>query len=290
MGVLEDYAQEESARPIHRRGGLHRSTGGSLECAKINFARFALEHLGSPLGPECDAPAQAALARQRLDASVVGLVEDLDASLCLWEYQFGHHRANADGLRPALRLPRRRALHRLAAARAAVDPGQRIPQHGGSLKHAGKYARRWYSLRAVLRIEAALRPHARLYDYAAGLFRRRADAVARATGVRLLCDDDDAATGYSGAKHKIRRRQGQRGGGEIIAQGNRFSWARAIERTATVSRRHALEAGPGRRVALGARIGAAEPRALRILAGGAELVAAARADRRSRGCHGESDE
>ena len=43
--------------------------------------------------------------------------------------------------------------------------------------------------RAVLRIEAALRPHARLYDYAAGLFRRRADVVVRTTGVRLLCDD-----------------------------------------------------------------------------------------------------
>ena len=42
---------------------------------------------------------------------------------------------------------------------------------------------------AVLRIEAALRPHARLYDYAVGLFRRRADVVARTTGVQLLCDE-----------------------------------------------------------------------------------------------------
>ena len=58
----------------------------------------------------------------------------------------------------------------------------------GGPKHAGKYDEK-VSLRAVLRIEAALRPHARLYDYAVGLFRRRADVVARTTGVRLLCDE-----------------------------------------------------------------------------------------------------
>ena len=157
--------------------GCIEAPSPSLECAKINFPRFALEHLGSPLGAECDAPAQAALARQRLDASVVGLVEDLDASLCLWEYQFGHHRANATDYA-------RRCDCRGAARRASAPVGI-----AGGPKHAGKYEEQ-VSLRAVLRIEAALRPHARLYDYAAGLFRRRADVVARATGVRLLCDDD----------------------------------------------------------------------------------------------------
>jgi hypothetical protein len=160
----------------------------SRECAKINFARFALEHLGSPLGPTCDAPAQAALARQRLDASIVGLVEELDASLCLWEYQFGHHRANATDYarRCDCRGDARRAS---AAASAAALRGNAPLGIAGGPKHAGKYDEP-VSLRAVLRIEAALRPHARLYDYAAGLFRRRADAVKRATGVRLLCDDD----------------------------------------------------------------------------------------------------
>ena len=158
----------------------------SRECAKINFPRFALEHLGSPLGPECDASGQAALARRRLDASIVGLVEDLDASLCLWEYQFGHHRANTTDYA-------RRCDCRGAARRASAPVGL-----AGGPKHAGKYEEQ-VSLRAVLRIEAALRPHARLYDYAANLFRRRADAVARATGVRLLCDGD-APTDYSGAK------------------------------------------------------------------------------------------
>ena len=128
--------------------------------------------------------AAAALARRRLDASVVGLVEDLDASLCLWEYQFGHHRANATDYA-------RRCDCRGAARRASAPVGIT-----GGPKHAGKYDEK-VSLRAVLRIEAALRPHARLYDYAAGLFRRRADAVARDTGVRLLCD---APTDYSGAK------------------------------------------------------------------------------------------
>ena len=159
------------------KAGCIEAPSPSLECAKINFPRFALEHLGSPLGPECDAPAQAALARQRLDASTIGLVEDLDASLCLWEYQFGHHRANATDYA-------RRCDCRGDARRASARVGI-----AGGPKHAGKYDET-VSLRAVLRIEAARRPHARLYDYAAGLFRRRADVVARTTGVRLLCDDD----------------------------------------------------------------------------------------------------
>ena len=138
----------------------------SIECAKINFARFALEHLGSPLGPECDAPAQAALARRRLDASIVGLVEDLDASLCLWEYQFGHHRANATDY--ARRCDCRGAARRAAAAAsAAAAPAG--GNHRGS-ETRGQVRGTRPSLRAVLRIEAALRPHARLYDYAAGLF------------------------------------------------------------------------------------------------------------------------
>ena len=157
--------------------GCIEAPSPSLECAKINFARFALEHLGSPLGAECDEAGQAALARQRLDASVVGLVEDLDASLCLWEYQFGHHRANATDYA-------RRCDCRGAARRALAPAGI-----AGGPKHAGKYEEQ-VSLRAVLRIEAALRPHARLYDYAAGLFRRRADVVTRTTGVQLLCDDE----------------------------------------------------------------------------------------------------
>ncbi|CAH0377843.1 unnamed protein product [Pelagomonas calceolata] len=178
--------------------GCIEAPSPSIECAKINFARFALEHLGSPLGPECDAVAQAALARQRLDASVVGLVEDLDASLCLWEYQFGHHRANATDY--ARRCDCRGDVRRAAAAAsaAALRGNAHVVGITGGPKHAGKYEEQ-VSLRAVLRIEAALRPHARLYDYAAGLFRRRADVVARTTGVRLLCDDD-APTGYSGAK------------------------------------------------------------------------------------------
>ena len=168
--------------------GCIEAPSPSIECAKINFARFALEHLGSPLGPECDAVAQATLARQRLDASIVGLVEELDASLCLWEYQFGHHRANATDYarRCDCRGDARRAS---AAASAAALRGNAPLGIAGGPKHAGKYDEP-VSLRAVLRIEAALRPHARLYDYAAGLFRRRADAVKRATGVRLLCDDD----------------------------------------------------------------------------------------------------
>ena len=44
------------------------------------------------------------------------------------------------------------------------------------------------TLRAVVRIEAALRPHARLYDFADDLFRRRAAAASAATGVRLICE------------------------------------------------------------------------------------------------------
>ena len=167
--------------------GCIEAPSPSLECAKINFPRFALEHLGSPLGPECDASAQAALARRRLDASVVGLVEDLDASLCLWEYQFGHHRANATDY--ARRCDcRGDARQAAAAASAAALRGNAHVGIAGGPKHAGKYDEK-VSLRAVLRIEAALRPHARLYDYAAGLFRRRADVVARATGVQLLCDE-----------------------------------------------------------------------------------------------------
>ena len=148
----------------------------SEDCAGIDFGRFALEHVGSTLGPSCDAPAQAQLARRRLDASIVGLVEDLDASLCLWEFQFGHHRANVTDF--AARCDCRGDVRRASAPVGIA----------GGAKHAGKYEEQ-VSLRAVLRIEAALRPHARLYEYAFELFLRRADAVARATGVRLLCDD-----------------------------------------------------------------------------------------------------
>ncbi len=209
--------------------GCIEAPSPKLECAKINFPRFALEHLGSPLGTECDAPAQAALAQQRLDASIVGLVEDLDASLCLWEYQFGHHRANATDYarRCDCRGDARRAS---AAASAAALRGNAPVGIAGGPKHAGKYEEK-VSLRAVLRIEAALRPHARLYDYAAGLFRRRADAVARATGVQLICDDH-APTDYSGAKPAHRQDTnvllGSAGGGEGLSpKGTRSSWARA---------------------------------------------------------------
>ena len=183
------HKKSRKVEPTVAAGCIEAPSTPRLECAKINFARFALEHLGSPLGAECDAPAQAALARQRLDASVVGLVEDLDASLCLWEYQFGHHRANATDY--ARRCDCRGATRRAAAAAsaAALRGNAHVVGITGGPKHAGKYDEK-VSLRAVLRIEAALRPHARLYDYAAGLFRRRADVVARATGVRLLCDDD----------------------------------------------------------------------------------------------------
>ena len=97
--------------------------------------------------------------------SIVGLVEELDASLCLWEYQFGHHRANATDYA-------RRCDCRGAARRRGFE----LRGIAGVESMLGKYGEQ-VSLRAVLRIEAAL-GHARLYDAAglfgvAGLFRRR---------------------------------------------------------------------------------------------------------------------
>ena len=97
-----------------------RHQHGGFRNAEINFAH-SRRRLGSPLGPSRrGGPGTAA---QRLDASV-GLVEELDASLCLWEYQFGHH------------APTRRTTPGAATAGETRD-GLR-PRYAG-VEHAGKY-------------------------------------------------------------------------------------------------------------------------------------------------------
>ena len=78
VGVLEDYARR-IARQSTVAGGLHDAVATQM---RRSICSFALEHLGSPLGQPCDAPAQAQLARRR-PRCFVGLAEDLDAAVPL---------------------------------------------------------------------------------------------------------------------------------------------------------------------------------------------------------------
>ena len=155
-------------------------------CGDIDFRRFGLLHLG-PLAPGdrvagCDAAAapRAWTARQRIDvavarleASVFGVQEHMEATYCLWKYQFG---AAAHGTKF-----RRECDCRGAARRgAARDEELRI----AAAKH-----RENATLESFLRAERGLAEYARLYARADELFRDRCDAVEAATAVKLLCDD-----------------------------------------------------------------------------------------------------
>ncbi|EGB08774.1 hypothetical protein AURANDRAFT_63883 [Aureococcus anophagefferens] len=155
-------------------------------CGDIDFRRFGLLHLG-PLAPAdrvagCDGAAapRAWTARQRIDvavarleASVFGVQEHMEATYCLWKYQFG---AAAHGTKF-----RRECDCRGAARRgAARDEELRI----AAAKHQENA-----TLESFLRAERGLAEYARLYARADELFRDRCDAVEAATSVKLLCDD-----------------------------------------------------------------------------------------------------
>ena len=137
-----------------------------------------LPNEGMPIPPARNAPAGAPvntssrldIAYDRLEGSVFGLVEEMDASLCLFRYQFGTN---------------------MATFQRDCDCGGDVRQ-ASARERAGRPVDDKYqevlSVASMVKLERVMRVHAILYARARDLFARRAEAVRGATGVRLICD------------------------------------------------------------------------------------------------------
>ena len=128
------------------------------------------ETRGAPAGAPVNTSSRLDIAYDRLEGSVFGLVEEMDASLCLFRYQFGTN---------------------MATFQRDCDCGGDVRQ-ASARERAGRPVDDKYqevlSVASMVKLERVMRVHAILYARARDLFARRAEAVRGATGVRLICD------------------------------------------------------------------------------------------------------
>ena len=112
-----------------------------------------------------------AVARARLDATVFGLVEEMQASMCLWQWQFG------------LRLNRSTCDCRHRRVNAVDKVGEHSESSTAKLLNASAGARS-----TLERMEFGF--YDELYVYGVSLFVQRVRVVETSTGMKLLCRGD----------------------------------------------------------------------------------------------------
>ncbi|KAH8094247.1 hypothetical protein JL720_4240 [Aureococcus anophagefferens] len=153
------------------------------------------------------------VAVARLEASVFGVQEHMEATYCLWKYQFGAAAHGTSSAASATAAARRGAGPRGTRSSASPRPSTRRTRRSSR----SSAERAWQ--------------RARLYARADELFRDRCDAVEAATSVKLLCDDSyvvspaptaptaapTARARSEGGRGRERRRAGAapRGGGHV---------------------------------------------------------------------------
>ena len=124
-------------------------------------------------------------AAAHLEASAVGLVEALDATWCMWEFQFGlwfDRSSNHSDLRGAVSD----GIRQRCDCRLQQDPRKRRRITDG-VGQVHNYFGAPIDPKTMRAVAEQMSEHAQLYAFAQSLFMRRAAHVWHLTGVQLLC-------------------------------------------------------------------------------------------------------